>query len=107
MPSAPVRIQRRRTKGWKMPPNTVYVGRPAVFQNRWKVGVWSNRLGKNLETAAEAVDCFRNMMTEAPHLAAYACEVLRGKNLACWCKLDQPCHADVLLELANKKRPDQ
>jgi hypothetical protein len=26
---------------------------------------------------------------------------LRGKNLACWCKPDQPCHADVLLELAN------
>jgi len=26
---------------------------------------------------------------------------LRGKNLACWCALDQPCHADVLLELAN------
>jgi hypothetical protein len=27
---------------------------------------------------------------------------LRGKNLACWCKLDQPCHADVLLWLANQ-----
>jgi len=27
---------------------------------------------------------------------------LRGKNLACWCALDQPCHADVLLELANR-----
>jgi hypothetical protein len=26
---------------------------------------------------------------------------LRGKNLACWCPLDQPCHADVLLRLAN------
>lgn len=26
---------------------------------------------------------------------------LRGKNLACWCDLDQPCHADVLIELAN------
>ena len=26
---------------------------------------------------------------------------LRGKNLACWCKLDEPCHADVLLKLAN------
>lgn len=26
---------------------------------------------------------------------------LRGKNLACWCQLDQPCHADVLLEIAN------
>jgi hypothetical protein len=28
---------------------------------------------------------------------------LRGKNLACWCKLGEPCHADVLLELANGK----
>jgi hypothetical protein len=26
---------------------------------------------------------------------------LRGKNLACWCHLDHPCHADVLLEMAN------
>ena len=31
-----------------------------------------------------------------PDLAA-----LRGRDLACWCALDQPCHADVLLELAN------
>jgi len=28
---------------------------------------------------------------------------LRGKNLACWCKPGEPCHADVLLELANKE----
>ena len=28
-------------------------------------------------------------------------EQLRGRNLACWCPLDQPCHADVLLEIAN------
>jgi len=28
-------------------------------------------------------------------------EELRGKNLACWCPLDKPCHADILLELAN------
>lgn len=26
---------------------------------------------------------------------------LRGRNLACWCKPDAPCHADLLLELAN------
>jgi hypothetical protein len=31
---------------------------------------------------------------------------LRGKNLACWCRLDQPCHADVLLELANAEGRD-
>lgn len=29
-------------------------------------------------------------------------DALRGKNLACWCALDQPCHADVLLEIANR-----
>lgn len=98
----PVRIQRKRTKGWRMPPGAVYVGRPySCFQNRWKVGGWSNRLGKRLETPAEAVDCFRNMMVEAPHLAAYAREILQGKDLACWCALDQPCHADVLLEIAK------
>lgn len=34
------------------------------------------------------------------HLLANLSE-LRGKNLACWCRLDQPCHADVLLEKAN------
>ncbi|EPX82062.1 hypothetical protein Salmuc_02429 [Salipiger mucosus DSM 16094] len=28
--------------------------------------------------------------------------VLRGRDLACWCPLDRPCHADILLELANK-----
>lgn len=28
---------------------------------------------------------------------------LEGKDLACWCPLDQPCHADVLLELANNQ----
>lgn len=26
---------------------------------------------------------------------------LRGKNLACWCKPGDPCHCDVLLEIAN------
>jgi hypothetical protein len=35
-----------------------------------------------------------------PTLAEIRAE-LRGKNLACWCPLDAPCHADVLLELAN------
>ncbi|WP_425065571.1 DUF4326 domain-containing protein [Reyranella sp.] len=29
-------------------------------------------------------------------------KALRGKNLACWCKPGSPCHADVLLEIANR-----
>ena len=27
---------------------------------------------------------------------------LRGRDLACYCPLDQPCHADVLLAIANE-----
>ena len=84
----PVRIQRKRTKGWKMPPNTVSVCRP---------GKWGNPF------------TFANSGHVHPALR-FACEVaplldvspLRGKNLACFCPLDHPCHADVLLELANQ-----
>jgi hypothetical protein len=43
-------------------------------------------------------------MPERPHRLLFssreAAELL-GKDLACWCPLGQPCHADVLLELAN------
>lgn len=101
----PVRIQRKRTKGWRMPANTVYVGRPSVWGNRYEIGTWSNTLGRRVATAAEAVQLYRDVIwgaPEAPHMTAYVREMLRGKNLACWCALGQPCHADVLLELANK-----
>lgn len=27
---------------------------------------------------------------------------LKGKNLSCWCRLDEKCHADLLIELANR-----
>jgi len=83
----PERIQRKRTKGWKMPPNTISVCRP---------GKWGNPF------------TFANSGNVHPVLR-FACEVaplldvspLRGKNLACFCPLDVDCHADVLLELAN------
>jgi hypothetical protein len=58
-----------------------------------------------LEAIEKAVELYRWRLTEAPmpqcaELRARL-EGLRGKNLACWCPLHQPCHADVLLELAN------
>lgn len=34
----PQRIQRKRTKGWKMPENTVYVGRPSKWGNPFTIG---------------------------------------------------------------------
>jgi Domain of unknown function (DUF4326) len=90
--SLPKRIQRKRTKGWRMPPNTVYVGRPTKFGNYrdWR------KFGR-----AEAVRLYRAMLDVQPSLCAEAKRELAGKNLACWCPLDEPCHADVLLGIAN------
>ncbi|BEV44739.1 DUF4326 domain-containing protein [Afipia carboxidovorans] len=93
----PVRIQRKRTKGWTMPLNTAYVGRGSDWGNPHKA-LTRDALGR-----AHAVIQFRQYCPPKSPLAAAARRILRGKNLACWCPLDQPCHADVLLELANSE----
>jgi len=98
----PQRIQRSRAKGWKMPPNTVYVGRPTMWGNRWQIGTHSNLLGRAVQTLEEAVLCYRTLMWPEAHHHAWVRENLRGKNLACWGAIDQPCHGDVLLEIANR-----
>ena len=102
----PVRVQLSRKKGWRMPPNTVSVARPGKWGNPYRVGEILQVGGSEL-TAADAVDLFRvhieqeiNPCVTVPD-DVLDLSVLRGKNLACWCPLDQPCHADVLLELAN------
>lgn len=102
----PVRVQLRRTKGWRMPKNTVKVSRPSIFGNPCKVGMFKGY------TAADAVRDYRrylerdlqvrsfeNAFGPPPSLARI--RELRGKNLACFCPLSTPCHADVLLEIAN------
>ncbi len=83
----PQRIQLSRRKGWRMPENTVKVDRTTKWGNPW--------------TAANSgsVDPVMRFACETAPLLPI--EELRGKHLACWCKLDQPCHADVLLEIAN------
>jgi hypothetical protein len=55
------------------------------------------------EAVKLAVDAYRAWINQPRQeaLREKAGAVLRGRNLACWCPLDQPCHADVLLELAN------
>lgn len=94
-PSHPRRIQRKRTKGWKMPEGAIYVGRPTKWGNPWIPGQW---YGRRL-TPTDCVEAFR-LSVRGDVITAARTE-LRGKNLACWCPLDQPCHADVLLEIAN------
>jgi hypothetical protein len=97
----PVRIQRKRARGWKMPENTVYVGRPTKFGNPYDYRLGGGNGGN---PRAAAVSLYRDWMNNGRGPSAPTdneIKALRGKNLACWCPLDQPCHADVLLERAN------
>ena len=91
------RIQRKREKGWRMPVNTVYVGRPTKWGNPF--------IGR------EAADRYRRWLwyskSERARFLWGKFSELEGKNLACWCPPDKPCHVDVLLqtfELIKKGR---
>ncbi len=94
----PERIQLSRRKGWRKPDNTVVVARPSKWGNPFRVGV-------NAFNRANAVEQFREMATRPGRsfegFREQVRDELAGKNLACWCPLDQPCHADVLLKIAN------
>ena len=94
----PVRVRLSRAKGWRMPPNTVKVDRASRYGNDFVMA--------HEGTRNEAIAAFERQA--AAQMAAcpdwYA--PLRGKNLACWCPLDKPCHADVLLRLANHEPPN-
>jgi hypothetical protein len=116
----PERIQQRRTKGCRKPENTVSVARPSKWGNpfivrrvssiEWAVGV--KAFGAEVFAGAEAtreaaaavvVRLFRDRLIEQE----IDLSELRGKNLMCFCPVEDadgnrtPCHADVLLELAN------
>lgn len=102
--SGPVGVQRKRTRGWRMPRNTVSVSRPGPWGNPfvpgfWCIG-WSMREAVFVEDAAHAVRLYRRY---APLSVRITAKVhLKGKNLACWCGLDKPCHRNVLLRWANR-----
>ena len=91
----PKRFQVKRSKGWKMPKNAVYVGRPTKWGNPFKISASVPR--------AKAVGLYEERLRNMPAKERNALlEPLRGKSLGCWCPLDEPCHADVLLKWANR-----
>lgn len=122
----PLRLQRTRIAGAKIPPDAIYVGRPTIFGNPWSL---EEAVKSGLfEPGTERQVCFDNFKTwltrtdyeEAckkfplyEKLKDRRAEVLRrlpelrGKDLVCWCPITDGngetvlCHADVLLELAN------
>jgi len=97
------RIQRRRTKDWRMPEGAIAVSRPGRWGNPWALGDLG--IGRRPDGTSWDIDdvlrWFRNyvrdMLARDPDWLA----PLRGHDLACWCPLSALCHADVLLELAN------
>lgn len=128
-PSAPKRVKLSRAKGWRMPPNTVKVDRSTRFGNPYKVDATPMRNGgwmvflctdghlagppvgffpTKREATAGAVELFRARLNSehGELLRRRAFAELRGQDLACWCKLGAPCHADVWLEVANAPAKD-
>ena len=119
----PVRIQRKRTKGYNMQAHSrainglpaVYVGRPTIFGNPFLIAQAheAGYAGDPAMAHAFVTICFREWLGgEGGWWSGWRADAardriiaglpdLRGKNLACWCALDRPCHADVLLEWAN------
>ena len=106
----PDRIQLRRAKGWKMPSNTVRVDRATKYGNRYVIGgnpvLHVDGLLHEVPDAETAVRLHREELEyryeENPELVRELLEPLRGRNLACWCKAGEPCHADNYLDFANK-----
>lgn len=91
-----------------MPEGAVYVGRGSKWGNPYAVGSVIGTLPNGAVVTRDNVRCVRDYRQ-------FICEQLwkptenrlvptielAGKDLACWCRLDRPCHADVLLALAN------
>ena len=89
----PSRIQLSRRRGWRLPDNAVSVARPTRWGNPVRIGV---------DGGAPAGGArLRGWVQADPARVAAARAALRGRDLACWCAPHAPCHADVLLELAN------
>jgi hypothetical protein len=125
--SAPKRIQLSRKKGYRKPEGAIVVARPSRWGNPVHVGATAYCSVESDEgyldgltivvTPAIAVAMYRDLMQTRLEYPSWpdphpdddawtqewhdALAELRGHDLACWCPADQPCHADVLLELAN------
>jgi len=99
---SPIRYQLSRRAGYRKPENTIVVARPGRYGNPYRIGAPHPTTGEPL-TQGQAVELFR-IETEGwtEERKQKIRDELAGRNLACWCRLGDPCHADVLLAIANK-----
>ena len=85
------RVYSKRKGAQPPPPDAVYVGRPSK---------WGNPYQNPSQSRQQKIELFRTYAQHILKTAPNWVEPLRGKDLVCWCA-PLPCHADVLLELAN------
>lgn len=102
----PERIQLRRTKGWRMPPDTVKVDRTTKWGSPFVIGKPGGVYTSKVMNRRHAWQLYLGAAPHNEKLVAAAQTELRGQNLACWCPLpgpyeDDECHASVLLRIAN------
>lgn len=102
------RVQLKRTKGWRMPANTVKVDRTTKWGNPFvpgKPAPVGPLKGSMVVDVRHSLMLYRSFAPLNLALVTAACAELAGKNLACWCAKDDPyedaCHAAVLMKLAN------
>ena len=97
----PVRLQRKRTKGYHLPPGTIYVGRGSKWGNPFPID--------HVNDAEKVVALYKKwFLCGNLSLSRLDPMELQGKNLSCWCPLVDkdghrvPCHADFLLDICNR-----
>jgi hypothetical protein len=91
----PLRIQRSRRRGWRKPPGAVIVDRTSRWGNKFKVADYGRQ---------RALELYEQWLLRQPQLLAQL-PTLRGRLLACYCQLDEPCHGDLLARWANEEPP--
>lgn len=108
----PRRLQLSRARGFRLPPGAVSVARPTFWGNPYRAEQRPPLLPEGAPWgAAEAVAAYELMLASgwrlkrAPGYAIVerAMAELEGLDLACWCRLEEPCHAAVLLAFANDR----
>lgn len=116
----PERIRLSRRKGWRLPPGVVNVARPTKWGNPFVVGEriyreqedlapyvpipggWGGLTSITILHPETAVAAYMDWLVNNPALFIAAFEELPGKDLACWCPIDRPCHGTALLEMVNE-----
>lgn len=98
----PLRIQRRRTKGFRLPPGACSVTRPGKWENPFGTAEEFDAVFQAIEQSRMEPHEFKSDTWRKVALMLQSIRELRGFKLACFCGLDKPCHADTLAREANK-----